>query len=680
MNLSSGGNRSMSTVASSCGGNRRPVDAVSDRFPAGLRVLVVDDDPTCLAILERMLERCLYEVTKCNRAEIAVSLLQENRNGYDVVISDVHMPDMDGFKLLEYVGLEMDLPVIMMSADDTKAVVMKGVTHGACDYLIKPVRMDALKNIWQHVVRKKKHEWKELEQSKSREEVENRQAKQAEEADYSSSANEGSWRNSKKRKDEEEDLEDREDTSTLKKPRVVWSVELHQQFVAAVNQLGIDKAVPKKILELMNVPGLTRENVASHLQKYRLYLRRISGGVPQHPGVINNGFMGSQEGPFGAMSSLTGLDLQAIAASGHLPGQSLATLQSAVFNKGNTLSGMTMAGMDQRNIFSFENPKIRFGEGQQLQQMTNGKQINLLHGIPTNVESKQLTSLHHSESSIGSVSTQPNSHGNSSGSLMMQATHPQSRAQLLNEAVSSQFSKAPPSIGLLNVSNGAGVGAVQMRNNNPVHDNRGTGFNLVSQPSPIPSFPINKSELAGSGFPLASAPGVMAAKGMLHDEINSRMKGSVGYTPNYDMFSEIHQPKFHPWELQGVGLQFDCSHRPNTLQGNFDILPSVKIQQQDFSSVGTALIAGSAPAVYSSGERTQYYRTQNTSQQIPGHNSVKIKGERIGDFDSQNNLIPQHYGQEDLMSALLKQHPGSDGAADGEFDFDGYPSIGNIPV
>ena len=51
-------------------------------------------------------------VTKCNRAEIALSLLRENKNGFDIVISDVHMPDMDGFKLLELVGLEMDLPVI----------------------------------------------------------------------------------------------------------------------------------------------------------------------------------------------------------------------------------------------------------------------------------------------------------------------------------------------------------------------------------------------------------------------------------------------------------------------------------------------------------------------------------------------------------------------------------------
>ncbi|XP_057547628.1 transcription factor MYBC1-like [Amaranthus tricolor] len=72
-----------------------------------------------------------------------------------------------------------------------------------------------------------------------------------------------------------------EPARTLKRPRLVWTPQLHKRFVDAVAHLGIKNAVPKTIMQLMSVDGLTRENVASHLQKYRLYLKRMQG--------INNG-------------------------------------------------------------------------------------------------------------------------------------------------------------------------------------------------------------------------------------------------------------------------------------------------------------------------------------------------------------------------------------------------------
>ena len=63
----------------------------------------------------------------------------------------------------------------------------------------------------------------------------------------------------------------------------MWTPELHMRFMNAVNHLGIKNAVPKTILQLMNVEGMTRENVASHLQKYRLYLKRLAGVPPSAP-------------------------------------------------------------------------------------------------------------------------------------------------------------------------------------------------------------------------------------------------------------------------------------------------------------------------------------------------------------------------------------------------------------
>lgn len=138
-----------------------------------------------------------------------------------------------------------------MSGNGETSAVMKGITHGACDYLLKPVRIEELRNIWQHVVRKKRQDIKVVCQTKSVEEgvVCDRQKRAAPgEAEYTSSANDttdNNWKG-KKRKGEfkeenEEDIDqENDDPSTMKKPRVVWSVELHQQFVSAVNQLGID--------------------------------------------------------------------------------------------------------------------------------------------------------------------------------------------------------------------------------------------------------------------------------------------------------------------------------------------------------------------------------------------------------------------------------------------------------
>ncbi|KFK40431.1 hypothetical protein AALP_AA3G372500 [Arabis alpina] len=60
-----------------------------------------------------------------------------------------------------------------------------------------------------------------------------------------------------------------------RKVKVDWTPELHRRFVDAVEQLGVDKAVPSRILELMGVHCLTRHNVASHLQKYRSHRKHL---------------------------------------------------------------------------------------------------------------------------------------------------------------------------------------------------------------------------------------------------------------------------------------------------------------------------------------------------------------------------------------------------------------------
>ncbi|XP_042499781.1 two-component response regulator ARR10-like [Macadamia integrifolia] len=215
-------------------------------------VLAVDDNIVCLTLLQAVLQRCRYKVKIASDGATALKLLLEEKTKFDIVITDVHMPDMDGFKLLEIVSLELDIPVIMMSANDDKNMVMKGIQHGARDYLVKPIRKEEIQNIWQHVIRKNLFQPNE---SVLKKEITDQNSKSTKRQRGQSKEKESIFNN-----------DSGEDISTHKRPRVVWTHKLHTKFIDAVKEIGVEKAVPKKILEHMNEPGLSRENIASHLQ------------------------------------------------------------------------------------------------------------------------------------------------------------------------------------------------------------------------------------------------------------------------------------------------------------------------------------------------------------------------------------------------------------------------------
>ncbi|XP_061372284.1 two-component response regulator ORR23-like [Gastrolobium bilobum] len=220
-------------------------DGVGDHFPVGMRVLLVDDDQLCLKVLGNMLRKCQYQVTTTIQSIKALDMLRTNRNMFDLVITGVNMPHMDGLKLLEIVGHEMDIPVIMLSELSDIEYVKKSVILGACDYIIKPPRIQVLQNIWQHIARRKIDCKGQI--THFNEEKACNIAREGSQSITLESNADHNQMHGKKRKEpcvEEENGEmnakENEEPSNQKKPRLNWNDDLQRKFLAAVNSLGID--------------------------------------------------------------------------------------------------------------------------------------------------------------------------------------------------------------------------------------------------------------------------------------------------------------------------------------------------------------------------------------------------------------------------------------------------------
>jgi two-component system, OmpR family, alkaline phosphatase synthesis response regulator PhoP len=103
------------------------------------RILAVDDEPNIVRLIQVNLERHGYQVETANNGAQALAKIRENRP--DLLVSDVMMPEMDGFELLSSVRRDpmlQDLPVIMLTAKAQDANVMEGYSRGADMYLTKP--------------------------------------------------------------------------------------------------------------------------------------------------------------------------------------------------------------------------------------------------------------------------------------------------------------------------------------------------------------------------------------------------------------------------------------------------------------------------------------------------------------------------------------------------------------
>jgi PAS domain S-box-containing protein len=116
------------------------------------RVLIVDDDEACRRVVTRILRKADFDVTAVDGGFKAISALEQS--AFDVVVSDVHMPDGGGLDLLRAVRrIDLDVPVILMTGVPSLTAATQAVEYGAFRYLTKPIDAPAFVKVVEYAAR-----------------------------------------------------------------------------------------------------------------------------------------------------------------------------------------------------------------------------------------------------------------------------------------------------------------------------------------------------------------------------------------------------------------------------------------------------------------------------------------------------------------------------------------------
>jgi CheY-like chemotaxis protein len=114
-------------------------------------ILAVDDSAFILGILKNILIEAGYKLTCVTSSADALRFLNKNRP--DLFILDIEMPQLNGYELAEKIReIGQSAPIIFLTANSTKEYLIKAVTAGAVDFIVKPINKDhVLSRIAKHI-------------------------------------------------------------------------------------------------------------------------------------------------------------------------------------------------------------------------------------------------------------------------------------------------------------------------------------------------------------------------------------------------------------------------------------------------------------------------------------------------------------------------------------------------
>lgn len=101
-----------------------------------MKILIVDDEPKILEIVEAYLVASRYEVIQANNGLDALQMALEDSP--DLVVLDLMLPDLNGLEVCRRIRQHSSVPIIMLTAKSAEEDILTGLTTGADDYLVKP--------------------------------------------------------------------------------------------------------------------------------------------------------------------------------------------------------------------------------------------------------------------------------------------------------------------------------------------------------------------------------------------------------------------------------------------------------------------------------------------------------------------------------------------------------------
>ncbi|MFC0215181.1 response regulator transcription factor [Paenibacillus chartarius] len=101
-------------------------------------VLIVDDDRAIVHLIAESLKVEGYKVTTAHNGQDALHILENNRNGFSLLILDIMMPGMDGLEVCRQIRSRFTAPIVLLSGKDRELDRVIGLEIGADDYVTKP--------------------------------------------------------------------------------------------------------------------------------------------------------------------------------------------------------------------------------------------------------------------------------------------------------------------------------------------------------------------------------------------------------------------------------------------------------------------------------------------------------------------------------------------------------------